>query len=271
VSRRIAFSFAVAVASTLAQGPLPSAPESLAGRWEAPDGRGGFVGMNISLSRYFNPAANGAAPPNRAELVIAVYKRDETSADPAGYNFFSTGPGGGARWDGHRLSADGSYPLSINIDLVWNGRSQTWDGLFNRDDFRQSVSLKKPITAQSENLFTGTWVNPAASMMNSCLHIARQHDGTLTAWSDDVEIRAQNPPRTVENYGEIGKVVAEAANQITVTLRAETGGCCPLKFSAMLSSDGTTLTGDWIPGPNSPRGRVRWLRVAGKSCLREGR
>ncbi len=95
--------------------------------------------------------------------------------------------------------------------------------------------------------------------MNNCLHIAQAQDGTLTGWADDIQVPGRMhyanglrpPERIVENYGEIAKVSARGLARIEVELRAYIAMCCSHRFAATLSSDGSSLIGEWPAGTQS--------------------
>ena len=59
-------------------------------------------------------------------------RRTAPDAEWSGLIFFSSRAGGGAAWDGHRLTIHllkADLP-KVNIDLIWREGPQTWDGLF---------------------------------------------------------------------------------------------------------------------------------------------
>jgi hypothetical protein len=112
-------------------------------------------------------------------------------------------------------------------------------------------------------------------MMNNCLHIPQQQDGSLTAWSDDLQtlgrVRYANgiqpPAQTREQYGEIAKAKLDASGRITVELRAYTAGCCSHSITASLSPDGQLLSGSWLAGMNQDSSAVEWKKIPGISCV----
>ena len=259
---------------------IPS-PEALAGRWEASDGHGGAVGMNIVLTTFIHgtPESLAGQPQFEEEFIVGLYQRTGSDVEPLGFNFF-VARNGGASWDGYRLGIrlDGKADLpTINVDLVWNPESQTWSGLFERGSFREQVLLRRPASRSIKSPFVGTWFEQGGGMMNNCVHIAQQKDGTLVAWSDDIIIPGrvryangiQPTAQTREHYGEIAKAKLDAADQITVELRAYTAMCCPHPFTAKIAEDGTTLSGAWQSGPNQAPRAAEWKRMPSNSCLAE--
>ena len=257
---------------------IPS-PEALAGRWEAPDGHGGAVGMNIVLTTYIHgtPASLVGQPQFEEEFTVGVYQRTGPDVEPFGFNFFNA-PQFGATWDGHRLGIHltGKADLpTTDVELVWHPESQTWSGLFERGPFRKQVVLKRPVSKSTKSPFVGTWFEKGGGMMNNCVHIAQQQDGVLAAWSDDImipgRVRYANgikpPAQTREHYGEIAKAKLDAPDQITVELRAYTAMCCSHSFTAKIAENGTTLSGAWPSGPNQSPGVVEWEKMQGNSCI----
>jgi hypothetical protein len=261
-----------------AASPIPS-PEALAGRWEASDGHGGAVGMNIVLTTFVHgiPESLAGQPQFEEEFTVGLYQRTGPDVEPLGFNFFAA-PDGGASWDGHRLGIrlNGKADLpTTNVDLVWHPESQTWSGLFERGPFHEQVLLRRPASKTSTSPFVGTWFEKGGGMMNNCVHITQQQDGALAAWSDDIMIPGrvryandiQPPAQTREHYGEIAKAKLDAPDQITVELRAYTAMCCSHPFTARISENGMTLSGAWPSGPNQAPRVAEWEKVQGNSCL----
>lgn len=254
-------------------------PEDLAGRWEAPDGQGGQVGMNILISTTLPSSAKGIAsvPQKLEDFEIGLYHRSGSDVVPLGFNFFTTSRTGGAMWDGQRLRINtmrrAEFP-EVHVDLAWNNVARVWTGNFERAAFRnQVITLKRP-TGRQNNLFVGTWFEPAG-LMNNCLHIAQAEDGTFTGWSDDIQVPGrmryanglQAPQRAMQRYGEIAKVNVTEPNRIQVELRAYTPACCPHPFSASISREGNSLVGEWPAASNQAQRPARWIRVQGDSCI----
>jgi hypothetical protein len=256
-----------------------SAPEALAGRWETPDGHGGAVGMNVILTTYIDGVQSSIAGHDQhvSNITIGLYHRTSPDVDELGFSFFPAATDVGANGDGYQLAIHfpGRVAISaVNLDLVWHEQSQTWSGLFERGAFRGQVSLKRPASKSSVSPFAGTWSRTHA-MMNTCLHIAQQQDGSLTAWSDDLQalgrVRYANgiqpPAQMLEHYGEIAKAKVDASGQITVELRAYTAKCCSHSFTARLSPDGQLLSGNWLAGLNQNPTAVEWKKAPGISCV----
>lgn len=253
-------------------------PENLAGRWEAPDGHGGAVGMSILLTTTVPSTTTDLSglPRTLEDFEIGIYQRSDSDVNPLGFNFFTISANGGATWDGQHLRIElqqrpGISP-GIHIDLAWHESTRIWTGTFERAAFRnQAITLRRPAGHQA-NPFVGTWFENS-SLMNNCLHIAQAQDRTFTGWSDDIQIRSrtryangiQPSKRAIEHYGEIAKVKVSEPYHIEVELRAYTPMCCSHPFTATISRDGNTLLGDWL-GPNQASLPVKWRRVQGDSC-----
>ncbi len=280
-TRVLCLALLLAAPTLLAQQPSFSGltPDELAGRWEAADGHGGAVGMNIIITTHLDgrPSSIVDHVQYEDEFTVGVYHRTGPDVQQLDFNFFSTVAGRAMTWDGHHLVihlAGTDFPRTVNLDLTWREESRTWSGLFERDTFRQQVVLKRPTSKSTKSRFVGTWFNNAA-MMNNCVHISQEENGALTAWSDDLQnlsrMRYANgiPPatQTMEHYGEIAKVSIDTPDQITVELRTNTAGCCSHPFTARVSGNGRTLSGNWLPGPNQILSPVTWLRMPAGSCL----
>lgn len=258
-------------------------PEELAGRWEASDGQGGQIGMNILISTTVPGSATDliGVPQTLENFQIGLYHRSDSDVEPLGFNFFTTSVGGGATWDGRHLRIEllrkAELP-EVHVDLAWNNTNRVWTGSFERATFRNhAIMLKRP-TGPPANLFVGTWFE-RNGMMNNCLHIAQAQDGTFTGWSDDIQIpgriRYANgfrpPERAMLHYGEIAKVKVSEPDRIEVELRAYTPICCSHPFSAVISRDGKSLVGNWPGGPNQGSRPAIWTRMEGESCTSAAR
>jgi len=256
-----------------------SYPEKLAGRWEASDGQGGVVGMNILVTATVASSTTDLVdvPQKTEDFEILVYQRSGSDVKPLGFNFFTTSPDGGAAWDGRHLRialAQKSSSADIHVNLAWDDTARLWTGTFERGTFkRRAITLRRPV-GRENSLFVGTWFE-SSGLMNNCLHIAQAEDGTFTGWGDDIQvpgrIRYANgirpPERATEHYGEIAKVEVTEPDHIEVELRAYTPTCCSHPFTTAISRDGNTLVGDWPGGPNQAPRPVKWTRVQGDSCI----
>ena len=166
-------------------------PDSLAGHWEASDGRGGDLGIDIVLTTDVPSTTTDlvGVPQRVGDLSIGLSERAHSSNEPQHF-YFSTSTNGGANWDGQHLRIDfgGAKAASrIHIDLTWVESDQAWTGSFEWNDFRQSeLTLRRPRVDRSDR-FAGTWFEPGR-LMNNCLHLARKRDGTLFGWGDDIHV-----------------------------------------------------------------------------------
>ena len=253
-------------------------PEELAGQWEAPDGEGGAIGMNIWITTTVTSSATDllSAPQTMSALTVAVYVRSASEEELHGLNSFSTSYHGGASWDGEHLRfhllQDRQLP-EIHGALTWHPASRTWTGLFERAAYRnQAITLQRPTSSQQSS-FVGTWVE-ANGAWSSCLHIRQQANERFTAWSDQLQIpglvRYANglkaPEQVFERYGEPARVQVIGTDHLWVELGAYSATCCSHPFEAKLSADGQSLVGERPAGPNQAPGAVRWTRVHGGSC-----
>jgi hypothetical protein len=254
-------------------------PEDLAGRWEAPDRKGGQIGINILVSTTVASSATDlvAVPQDLKSLDIGLYQRSDSDGAAPGFRFFSTSSNGGATWDGRNLKIDAKQVANlpkVHVDLLWDDAARAWTGSMERADFKnQSITLRRP-AALHKSLFVGTWYE-SSDLMNNCVHIAQAQDGTFTGWSDDIQIPGRVryahglPPseQTMEHYGEIAKVKVTQEARIEVELRAYIAMCCSHPFTAVISPDQNSLVGEWSTGPNQLQRSVKWTRVQGDSCI----
>jgi len=252
-------------------------PEELAGRWEASDGQGGQIGMNILISTTVPGSTTDliGVPQTLQSFQIGLYQRSGSDVKPLDFNFFTTSVGGGATWDGRHLRIDLQQKAQlpeVHVDLAWNKSTHAWTGSFERAASRnQAITLKRPTRPQTSP-FVGTWFE-RHGLMNNCLHIAQAQDGTFTGWADDIQISGRlryanglrPPERALLHYGQIAKVKVSQPNRIEVELRAYTPMCCSHPFSASISRDRKSLVGNWPVALNQASGPAMWTRV--ESCI----
>ena len=253
-------------------------PDSLAGHWDASDGRDGDVGMDLVLTTDVPSTTTDlvGVPQRVGDLSIGLYERAHTRNEPQHF-YFSTSINGGATWDGQhlRIYFGGTKPVSkSHIDLTWVEPDQAWTGSFDWNDVRRNgITFRRPSANRSDRL-SGTWFEPGR-LMNNCLHLARMKDGTLLGWGDDIHVPGYDhyanglrpPAKSLEHYGEPARVTGGSAGMYTVELRAGIAVCCSHPFIAKLSEDGQSLQGQWPAGPNQALAPARWVRVEGGSCL----
>lgn len=134
---------------------VPSMPRTPVGIWEAEDGRGGFIGINLwevpaSLG-HGGPAAKNDDP-DRHVLQIGVYQRSKARVLCGEENFFDTGwrgPQNGSSANyAHELltihypaTAPGDTP--IDLELTFDPKNDAWKGRFHRRAFDANVTLSR--------------------------------------------------------------------------------------------------------------------------------
>lgn len=256
-------------------------PEGMAGRWEASDGQGGQVGMNILISTTVPSSASDLVdvPQYLESFDIGLYQRSGSNVNPLGFNFFSTSSNGRATWDGRRLRIDLTHNRElpeVHVDLTWSDAGKVWIGAFERSPFQnRAITLRRPAGVQ-KSPFAGTW-SEGKGLMNNCVHIAQAEDGTFTGWGDDIQIpglmRYANglrpPERTMEHYGEIAKVRVSTPERIEVELRAYTPMCCSHSFTASISP-GRELSRRGVAGWDQSSTAAGQVGTSARRFLRAG-
>jgi hypothetical protein len=129
-----------------------SMPQSPVGIWEAPDGSGGIIGLNL----WEVPASLGHGGPPLARdekdypvLQIGVYQRVKAKVRCGEENFFDAG------WRGptfgtttsyqhqtlaiHYPGSKGDWP--IDVQLTFDAQEDVWKGRFHRGPFDENVTL----------------------------------------------------------------------------------------------------------------------------------
>ena len=247
-------------------------PDDLAGIWDAPDGRGGTVGLNLVLWTTIsaNRTKVAGSPQAWQSLTAILYDRRGAVADRNERNVLAdSAEQGMLRYQNERLTG---HWKNVDLDLR-RGRGHTWAGQFHRGNFNQMIVLHRP-TSQSRSShgwFLGTWLERFAST-EMCVHLGREPDGTFVGWTDALgelgNVRyASNEPKprlTSEAYGEPAEVHPEGANGVSVELNVLSGWCCPAGFDATQRQP-NTMRIEWHGSMSKPPGLLR--RVAGESCV----
>ena len=135
--------------------PAPTVRTLPDGIWEASNGKGGAVGINLwevssSLGHGGPPVSDNEAL--HAVLQIGVYERSGEVVHCGEENFFDTG------WQGHKDPGvrseytDGLlavvYPqfpreVAMNVELRWNQRTDVWEGRFHSGGFDHAITLRR--------------------------------------------------------------------------------------------------------------------------------
>jgi hypothetical protein len=132
--------------------PAPTVTHSPIGIWEAPDGSGGVIGLNL----WEEPASLGHGGPPLARdekdypvLQIGVYQRVKAKVRCGEENFFDAG------WRGptfgsttnhqhqtltiHSPGNKSDWP--IDVQLTFDVQADVWKGRFHRGPFDENITL----------------------------------------------------------------------------------------------------------------------------------
>jgi hypothetical protein len=272
--------------------------EMLAGAWEADDP---FAPSPAQMGIFLHIVANrrvpfhhgrvtGNGPQKFQDMQFRVYERIG-SKDEGGW-FSTTGPNGGASWDGHRLRilpthlGPGTFaPGEFALDLNFNEQKNVWTGSYTRGGVTSRVRLVRPgaLLKAVPNPFLGVWSqsgrlgpSPPAPHIPRCVYIAQGSDGTLVSWSD-----TRFGPSIDSSEG-FGTANFQENDGDTLTLQegiywASLGGNLPERFIGKLSPDGAHIIGSWMPHwavspvtqgrKQPPSGPVTtFTKITGESC-----
>ena len=257
-------------------------PEALSGIWEAPDGHGGAVGIQLQLATTLPGDASPPlwTPQSWLDLEVGVFERtgpEIKSGEESGFS--DSVRGGGALFQKNRLQlhfvSEPKDAPSLDLDLLLqlNG---CWHGRFRRGAFDSVVELCRPTPGHQSVLspLVGTWFQTSGAGWD-CIHIVQTSPATLTAWSDSLMIPGSirfganipGPHLLYERFGALAKVDPAGNQQVSVEFGAYNPICCSHRFIGMLSADGTTLRGAYPPGPNQTSRAATFTRMHGESCV----
>lgn len=249
-------------------------PEALSGIWEAPNGQGGAVGIQLHLIA----TAPGDAKTLHGtlqrwkDLKVGVYERKGAQIQLGEENFFSDSPNGGAAFEDGRLRVNFG---TIDLDLLQVG--DVWTGRLHRESFDSAVILRRPSVSDGANTsrVVGTWrENSQSPSIFSCVHIVQQGQSDFIGWSDALVVAGlmsyanelARPETTIESYGELMKVDSDSAGKVRLELYAFSGICCSHVFVGKLDQNGGLIEGDWPASPKQSPHPGSWTKMPGDSC-----
>jgi hypothetical protein len=264
--------------SVAAQQLSIAVPENVSGGWEASDGHGGRIGMEIVLWTHIDgiPMSLAGRPQMLDRLDVGLFRHRGDQSGPDSYRYFTNGMNGGATWDGHRLRllAAGSRDFAkVEVDLIWDSRRDVWTGGYADDEVALQATLQRPADAVRDK-FVGTWFD-SKDPMNNCLHLAQRSDGRYAGWFDSIQIPGrfryakglQPPKQSIERYGEVATVEATSPGRLRVKFGADASLCCSRSMFVSVKSDGRELVSDWLAGPGQASRGVVWRKMPSNSCV----
>ena len=273
----------------LALGPLPPArggraqsislpaPAQASGLWEASDGEGGAVGIELLLTTLVNGRAVRLddTKQQRQSLAAKVFHRTTPELKSGQANSFVDSPETPLDTDGQTLrlswgNLKGVGP-GVLLDLRYDKKADTWSGLFRRDAFSASVILMRPRAdaGSTPNPLAGAWQSPDLAQPD-CLHIAEHSDGTLTGWYDTLRVPGllrygngiRAPDHVMESYGDALRATEVKKGTLLIELHTDAAGCCTATLVARLRR-GNSLAVLGAQGSVS----TAWRRAPGGTCL----
>jgi hypothetical protein len=246
-------------------------PESLSGIWEAPNGAGGVVGIDLQLSTTLSAEDHTPWVPQAWQsLEVVVFERKSRKGDFGESNGFSDSKrDGGLSIENNRLTLHYLWSfkdtLAVDIDLVRKADG-CWHGRFHRNSFDRIIALCRPSMGRnlSPSSLRGAWWFDS----RSCVHIAQEGPNIFEGWADSLLIPGKlrfapwipGPHRLFEHYGTPVKVESFSSGSVHIQFGAYSGFCCPHDFLGRLSKDGSTLQGAIGSYPET------FTRVRGDSC-----
>lgn len=257
-------------------------PEALSGVWESPDGQGGAVGIHMELMTTVSGDAEPPVwtPQKWQHLNFGVFQRKGAEIEFGEEGFFSDNPRGGSVTleNGHlqlHFVSTWKDTSSVDLDLVRQDDG-CWHGRFHKGGFDAAVTLCRP-TPSAEikpSPIVGTW-SSGSGIGSGCIHIAQTGETTFTGWSDSLQIpgtvffanNIPGPHSLLQGYGSLAKVHLSNDGQVSLELGAYNAMCCSHAFTGHLSADGSTIAGDFPPGPNQNPHAANWTRMNGDSCI----
>ena len=212
-------------------------PELLAGFWEM-TGQSGFDGIFLDISQRGTDA-----PTSRQTISVGVYRRNY-GGEPAWRWYYA--PGGGAEFNGSRLSVGG-------LTATFDPDARRWTGTWSMDAETKEIVFERPRPGAGVNghPLRGDWDGQPDSLPGTAptrLHFVQSSDGKVWAWMD--RIFAYAGARS-ERFGERLLVLSADPSSVMLEMTNHTGP--GYRFTGALSDDGNRLTGRWenLISPNT--------------------
>ena len=144
-------------------------PEELSGIWEAPDGTGGAVGLNLMLTTTDPSDVTSLTGVMQSwdRLTVGLYQRSGPTLVSGEASWFEDSPrGGGVVYEDGRLRL--RLPR-FDVDLRRSAEDQ-WVGRLHRKSFDANVTLKRPEMQSSGRAawYVGTWKNSDGVSQAAC-------------------------------------------------------------------------------------------------------
>jgi hypothetical protein len=253
-----------------------SDPEALSGIWEAGDGRGGAVGIDLRLITYLPRDARSFKGTGETwqSLQVGVYERALSTIRLGEENYFSDFKRvGDVRYENGRLTL---HSGPFDLDLV-RLPGQRWSGRLHRKDFDAKVVLTRfgANPAHQHAGFVGTWRRDWGTGF-ACLHIAQPVPGEFTVWEDSHQVPglmryAPAVPisaTVTQIYGDMIVARLTAEGNLLLESPASLAGCCRHSWVATLTKHGMQIRE--VAGPEGPGwllDRADWRRVPGPNCI----
>lgn len=235
-------------------------PEDITGIWEAPDGQGGVVGVNVEIDTRGEPGQDLRAPQEVELLAKVVFVRRKGSPDPVYAGFLYDPPDSLMEMSAHIWKLPTNVPEQLS--LADRPEVDGWQGWMERGGQWKRVLLRRTSASQRPNPLVGTWRSAFGA---DCLHIAQGGDDAPIAWMDMLADMQRmrwapglKPGQIMERYGAPLKPAIIGSG--FVMFETTSGMGMPRQILVRGTANGTRLLGDGT-GVNPD-----WVRVRGASC-----
>jgi len=270
-------------------------PEDLSGMWETFNEHGGAIGIHLEVMTSVSGDARPIlwSPQTWQHLNLSVFERKGPELAFGEENYFADNVRGSSvkLEDGHlqlhfvapqtnrsqaqidAIRALGiEEPSAVDLDLM-RQPDGCWHGRFHRGSFDSMVTLCRPMrgSADAVSPLAGTW----SSDNDDCIHIFQTGPGSFIGWSDALEVPGRvvfgpnipGPHQLYQNYGALAKIHLANNGEVSLELGAYNPICCSHLFIGTLSSDGSTLQGNFPPGPNQAPHAATWTKLSSDFCV----
>ncbi len=257
----------IAAARPVAVRPID--PEAMSGLWEAPDGHGGAILLEL---KFVTLATTGAMSLDGVEqrlqhVEVSLHQRTQAGIESGDENSFEASARGGvATFEAGRLIL--RVPsFGLQLKQVRGGR---WACHVRG----APILFRHPLVAgEKPGWAVGTW-REQSQPGYTCLHVAEDQQGNYLGWSDAIMAWGKvtlapgvKRPDGPQQYGEPMKVHTTAGKGVVFELYAYSCCCCSHRLVGIPTPDGRHMHAEWEDGGNMAAHSSVFERRPDDRCL----
>lgn len=259
-------------AQAIGPGVSMARPEDRTGWWEALDGRGHVLALEVQIGTRGEPGQDLRAAQQIEGVQMGLFLRRAGNVQVEWTRWRDDPPDSLAEgkliWQIALEEERPGFPEQLQLEAAPHG--DLWGGWLLRDGRREPVSLRRSAVSVAKDRLVGTW---AAVGRSNCLHIGEGADGMPTAWLDQLTDMHRmrwraglTPSPTLEEYGRPLTIEHYALGFVEFRMAGASGMAgMPFVLRVRETAAGRRLLG-MHSGGGGNWAEPDWIRVRGTSC-----